>query len=70
MVSRGHRVIIESNAGLGIGENDASYQAAGGEIFINASDVWSEAKLVVKVFGQSFPLKTSVVFNLFHSKRV
>lgn len=48
LVSRGHRVLIETNAGLGSGFTDADYQKQGAEIVATAGEVWA-AELVVKV---------------------
>jgi alanine dehydrogenase len=49
LVAAGHEVAIESNAGLGIGMDDAAYQAAGARILPAAKDVFDFAELVVKV---------------------
>lgn len=48
LVSRGHRVLIETNAGLGSGFTDADYQNQGAEIVATAGEAWA-AELVVKV---------------------
>lgn len=48
LVSRGHRVLIEINAGLGSGFTDADYQKQGAEIVATAGEAWA-AELVVKV---------------------
>ncbi len=48
LVSRGHRVLIETNAGLGSGFTDADYQKQGAEIVATAAEAWA-AELVVKV---------------------
>ena len=48
LVGRGHRVLIETNAGLGSGFTDADYQKPGAEIVATAGEVWA-AELVVKV---------------------
>ena len=48
LVSRGHRVLIETNAGLGSGFTDTDYQKQGAEIVATASEAWA-AELVVKV---------------------
>jgi alanine dehydrogenase len=45
----GHRVLVESGAGLGAGFADAAYAAAGAEIVDTAAEVWARAELVVKV---------------------
>jgi len=46
---KGHRVLIETNAGLGAGLTDDAYSAAGAEIAANAERVFAEAELIVKV---------------------
>ena len=48
LVGRGHRVLIETNAGLGSGFTDADYQKQGAEIVATADEAWA-AELVVKV---------------------
>ena len=48
LVGRGHRVLIETNAGLGSGFTDADYQKQGAEIVATAGEAWA-AELVVKV---------------------
>ncbi len=47
-VARGHRVLVQSGAGLGAGFEDDAYLAAGGTVVPGASDAWS-ADVVVKV---------------------
>ena len=49
LVAAGHEVAIESKAGLGIGMDDAQYQAAGARILPAPKDVFEFAELVVKV---------------------
>jgi alanine dehydrogenase len=44
----GHRVLVETNAGLGSSIPDQDYQSAGAEI-LPAAEVWKKADLVVKV---------------------
>lgn len=48
LVRRGHKVLVESGAGLGSYITDDEYRAAGGEIVADAADVWA-AQMVVKV---------------------
>jgi len=48
-VARGHTVIVETNAGVGIGVDDASYQTAGATIERNAEDIFARADMIVKV---------------------
>ncbi|MEQ1661347.1 MAG: alanine dehydrogenase [Thiobacillus sp.] len=48
LIRAGHRVSVETSAGIGAGFADAAYQAAGATLVANAADVWT-AELVVKV---------------------
>lgn len=48
LVSGGHRVFIESNAGLGSGFENEDYVSAGAEIIADAKQVW-DAEMVMKV---------------------
>lgn len=45
----GGRVIIEKNAGIGIGITDEQYRAAGAEIVDTAEEIFARAELIVKV---------------------
>jgi alanine dehydrogenase len=45
----GHTVLIEKGAGLGSGLGDDQYAAAGATIVSEASTIWAEADLIVKV---------------------
>ena len=47
LVGDGHRVVVETGAGAGIGAGDAAYQGAGARI-VSAADAWG-AELAVKV---------------------
>jgi alanine dehydrogenase len=49
LVHDGHEVIVESNAGAGIGMTDADYRAAGARVVATAKEVFDEAELIVKV---------------------
>lgn len=48
-VAHGHQVIVETNAGAGIGASDAEYEAAGATIKPDAASVFAEAEMIVKV---------------------
>jgi alanine dehydrogenase len=48
-VAHGHDVIIETGAGLGIGADDAAYQAAGAKIVGTAAEIFAQSDMVVKV---------------------
>ncbi|SNT31180.1 alanine dehydrogenase [Rhodococcoides kyotonense] len=49
LVSRGHEVVIESEAGAGSSFSDTDYKAAGAQILVDANDVWATADLLLKV---------------------
>ena len=60
-VDAGHEVLIELGAGLGSGFTDDEYLAAGATIIENASDVWAQSDMIVKV---KEPLESE--FGYFH----
>jgi alanine dehydrogenase len=49
LTTKGHHVIVETNAGIGAGLPDADYLAVGAEIVANAEAVFSRAEMIVKV---------------------
>jgi alanine dehydrogenase len=49
LVLRGHRVVVESGAGMGSTIPDSDYAAAGAEVVDGPDKVWGSADLVVKV---------------------
>jgi alanine dehydrogenase len=49
LVAGGHRVVVETGAGLGAELPDADYAAAGAEIVADAAAVFAQAELIVKV---------------------
>ncbi|GAB4394358.1 MAG: alanine dehydrogenase [Kiloniellaceae bacterium] len=49
LVHHGHKVMVETKAGEGIGFTDADYQAAGAEIAPDAESVFAKAEMIVKV---------------------
>lgn len=48
-VSHGHKVLIETGAGVGAGFDDSAYEAAGANILSTAQDVFAQADMIVKV---------------------
>lgn len=48
-VQRGHKVLVQSGAGAGIGASDDMYCHAGAEIAKTAADVFKSADMIVKV---------------------
>ncbi len=49
LIGHGHQVIVETNAGNGIGADDAEFEAAGATIKADAATVFAEADMIVKV---------------------
>jgi alanine dehydrogenase len=49
LADAGHRVLVETNAGAGVGYDDAAYARAGATVLPDARAVWASADLVVKV---------------------
>jgi len=49
LVHHGHKVIVETNAGIGAGLADADYVNAGATIVDSADTIFAEAEMVVKV---------------------
>jgi alanine dehydrogenase len=48
-VHHGHKVMVQSGAGSGIGFDDAAYRGAGAEIVSDAKSVFARAEMIVKV---------------------
>ncbi|MBT2919005.1 alanine dehydrogenase [Vibrio anguillarum] len=49
VVSHGHQVYVETNAGSGIGFSDDDYIAVGASILPTASNIFAKAEMIVKV---------------------
>jgi alanine dehydrogenase len=49
LVEDGHRVLVESGAGLGSGFDDGAYLSAGAEVPATAAEVYARGELIVKV---------------------
>ncbi|WP_154171621.1 alanine dehydrogenase [Vibrio metoecus] len=49
LVTHGHQVYVETNAGSGIGFSDDDYIAVGASILPTAADVFAKAEMIVKV---------------------
>ncbi|KRP93816.1 alanine dehydrogenase [Bradyrhizobium yuanmingense] len=48
-VAAGHRVMIETNAGAGIGATDDDYRNAGATILTSSAEVFASSEMIVKV---------------------
>jgi alanine dehydrogenase len=49
LAANGHRIVVETGAGKGIGCDDAAYRAAGAQIAASAAEVFAQAEMIVKV---------------------
>lgn len=49
MIKNGHDVIVETNAGIGIGVADSNYQSAGATVLSTAAEIFAKADMIVKV---------------------
>ena len=71
LVRRGHRVLVEQNAGAGAGFPDDDYREAGAEIILDHADVFAQAELIAKVKEpqpSEFPLlrRGQILFTYLH----
>ena len=72
LVSRGHQIIIETQAGAGSGISDADYTAAGANLAADARTVYQKAEMILKVkelFPQEFAFlrEGQIIFTYIHS---
>jgi alanine dehydrogenase len=49
LIAHGHRVFVETNAGIGAGISDEEYKKSGAIILANASNVYAQSTMIVKV---------------------
>ncbi len=49
LVNRGHKVYVETKAGLGAGISDEDFIKAGAQILGTAQEIWDKAEMVIKV---------------------
>ena len=49
LCQHGHRVVIETHAGVGSGFSNEAYEAVGADILPSAADVFSTSELIIKV---------------------
>ena len=71
LVTRGHKVLVQSCAGIGSGLADHDYLAAGAEMCASSEDIFKQADLIVKVkepFPSEWPLirPGQAIFTYFH----
>ncbi len=71
LTADGHRVMVETTAGLGSGISDQEFKDAGAEIVPTAKDLWAKAEMVMKVkepLPAEYPLcrPDHTLFTYFH----
>lgn len=71
LVQHGHKVFVEKGAGLGTGISDEDYKKAGAQIVKSEKELFSKAKLIVKVkepLPEEYSLITEnhIVFGYLH----
>ncbi len=71
LVSAGHQVLVERDAGLGSAIPDEEFGAAGAAVLADAEEVWAEAELLLKVkepMPEEYPRlrKDQTVFTYLH----
>lgn len=49
LINHGHQVIVQKDAGIGIGFTDEDYLAIGAKIIDSAADIFAQADMIVKV---------------------
>jgi len=71
LVTAGHSVLVERNAGVGSGAFDNEYREAGAKLMTSAREIWRRADMIVKV-KEPQPEETrqmrpgQIVFTYFH----
>lgn len=71
LISHGHKVLVETSAGVGSGFSDEDYKSVGAEIASSASEVFSNADMIMKVkepIGDEYKMirEGQIVFTYFH----
>ena len=49
LVNRGHQVLVETEGGVGVGFDNASYEAVGAQIISSPEDIFAAADMIIKV---------------------
>ncbi|NQU57958.1 MAG: alanine dehydrogenase [Rhodospirillales bacterium] len=49
LIHHGHKVVVETNAGIGIGLDDQAYEAVGAKVLGTAAEIFEKADMIVKV---------------------
>ena len=49
LVSNGHKILVENNSGFEAGFDNDQYEKAGAKIVSQATDIFNDSKIIVKV---------------------
>ena len=49
LVNRGHQVLVETEGGVGVGFDNASYEAVGAQVVASPEDIFAAADMIIKV---------------------
>ncbi len=49
LVERGHQVLVETQAGAGIGMSDEDYRQAGAEVLLSVEELFARSEMIIKV---------------------
>jgi alanine dehydrogenase len=71
LTKAGHKVLVQTQAGMGSGISDENYTQYGAEITATASEVWQRADMIIKVkepLAEEWPLMRAgqTLFTYFH----
>ena len=71
LIKNGHKVVVETNAGVGSGFSDADYKAVGAEIVATPKEIFAAAEMIMKVkepISSEYKLirKGQILFTYFH----
>jgi alanine dehydrogenase len=71
LIQRGHKVLVEKNAGVGSGFPDELYANAGAQLLSAPAEIFAKAEMIIKVkepLPQEYPLikKGQILFTYFH----
>jgi alanine dehydrogenase len=71
LTANGHKVLLETQAGSGIGVSDADYRDAGAEVVSSAEEVYARSEMIVKVkepLAAEYPYirPGQILFTYFH----
>ncbi len=71
LIKNGHKVVVETNAGLGSGFSDEDYKAVGAEIASSPKEIFANAQMIMKVKEPIKPeydliREGQILFTYFH----